>query len=61
MKNRAAPKAHELDGVPVDVFEFMHANDLSSTEVRAILELGSGDVYEWGGGAAARFRLERTR
>jgi len=59
--NRAAPKVYELDGVPVDVFSFMEVNDLSSTEVRAILEMYVGDVAAFGGGAAATFDLERTR
>ena len=60
-RNRAAPKRYELDGEPIDVFDFMQANDLCTNEVRAVLELGAGEVYQWGGGAAPRFTLERTR
>jgi len=58
--NRAAPKVWTLDGEPVDVFDFMEANDLSSTEVRDILTMYRGDRMTFGGGAAERFTLERA-
>jgi|GEM_PF-4562236 len=52
-----------LNGEPVNIAEFLHANDEDFTrdDVRAILALKPGSKLSFGGGAATLFVVERKR
>jgi hypothetical protein len=52
-----------LDGHPVDLGEFLEDNSegLHPDEVREIVDLAPGEAFEGGGGAWARYVIQRVR